>query len=322
MTRLGRRSFLLSAASLLACKGARAPINDARVAVWSWFDLPRDLLTSDLSGMAWDESARIAYVVQDKRRNIVALVPDGELRRWQLGGSIPIESKGPVDLEALALLADGFVIASEIGPRIFEVDREGHWRREILVPQRFQSARKNKSLESVALSPDKRFLFTANEGALPCDGPLSTDEQGTRVRIIRIDRATGTLRERMYTTDRAAREGGDCGVADLAALSSTEVLVLERGWSNGYGNTVRIYRASLDDSAKSKSLVVDLAQLDVRALGLPKPKEPQPTPLLENFEGLSLGPRLPNAQRSLLLVSDDNSRNVQVARVLVLTFTP
>jgi hypothetical protein len=315
---VGRRSFLAGSAAFVACRAANVPKVD-RIGVWSSCDLPATNDTHGLSAMVWDERGRSAYAVQDKHPTIVALSPDRELRTWQVGGRVRLDLLEPVDLEALALLPDGFLVASEIGPRIFEIDRAGHVRGELSVPRSLRSARENRSLESLALSPDGHYIFTANEQATPADGAFSNAERGTLVRIVRIDRTTGDVVERPYLTDRGF-DDGDYGVADLAALSSTQVLVLERGWSKSRGNAVRIYRAALDETESAKQLVVDLATLDVRGLNLPAPHQPQPSPLLDNFEGLSIGPRLPDGGRSLLLVSDDNGRASQVARVLVLTW--
>jgi hypothetical protein len=109
------------------------------------------------------------------------------------------------------------------------------------------------------------------------------------------------------------------------------VLVLERGWTRGFGNTARIYRVSLTDTSTSclataelandapvlaKTLVVDLAK--VSATGLPATRQKQAAPILDNFEGLAVGPVLPDGRRSLVLVSDDNGRTDQFARIVVL----
>ena len=39
---------------------------------------------------------------------------------------------------------------------------------------------------------------------------------------------------------------------------------------------------------------------------------------MDNYEGMALGPVLPDGRRSLILVTDDNNRPDQVARILVL----
>jgi len=66
----------------------------------------------------------------------------------------------------------------------------------------------------------------------------------------------------------------------------------------------------------AKSLVVDLAK--VSAKGLPETRQKQTAPLLDNFEGLAVGPVLPDGRRSLVLVTDDNGRTDQFARIVVL----
>jgi hypothetical protein len=303
------------------------------VELWSWFDLPKEPRSRELSGIAWDESTRTLWAVQDHTPQIVALHPDGALRTWQLSSGVAVKASGPLDLEGIVSLRapeSGFIVSSEIGPRILELDREGGLRREIKVPARFHDARANKSLESLSMSPDARYLFTTSEVALEGDGATATKQEGTRVRITRFDRASGEVTEHAYLTDPAFAEEADYGIADLAALASDDFLVLERGWTKGVGNVVRIYRAALeagaacDDSIPltgesvvlSKRLFVDLAKLDAR--GLPSPPAPQVTPLMDNYEGLALGPRLPDGRRSIIVASDDNARRDQVARILVL----
>ena len=44
----------------------------------------------------------------------------------------------------------------------------------------------------------------------------------------------------------------------------------------------------------------------------------QENPLLDNYEAMSFGPRLPGGGRSLLLVSDDNFNDAQVTRAVAL----
>ncbi|MBX3264720.1 MAG: esterase-like activity of phytase family protein [Labilithrix sp.] len=347
--RVGRRGFLLSsaAAAISACSGGRPaattrpappapPTVDAprSVELWSAFDLPAgDPRSRELSGIAWDAEARVLWAVHDESPAVVALIPDRDLRAWRFGETVALEIDGPVDLEGVALLPDGFIVCSEKGPRIIELDRAGRFRRDLALPARLRGARRNKSLESLSLSPSGRFLFTTTETTLKSDGAKATPRAGARVRIVRLDLddADGAPSEHAYATDPVPHDTGDWGVSDLAALDDARLLVLERGWSRGHGNTVRVYETALDPRAScaetealspesralGKTLVVDLAKLC--AAGLPEPKQPQPTPLLDNFEGLALGPTLPDGRATLLLVSDDNGRADQFARVVVLT---
>jgi hypothetical protein len=310
--------------------GASKPFGGP-VEVHSWFDLPVDPRSRELSGLAWDEATSTLWAVQDESANIVALVPDRELRRWGFGTVITLKATFPLDLEGIVIVPDGFIVASENGPHVLEVDRAGKLRREIPLPGHFAKARQNKSLESLSISPDGQYLFTTTEEALTCDGARATPASGTRVRVLRMTRDGTEATEHAYLTDPLPHETGDYGIADLAALSSDDVLVLERGWTRGAGNTARIYRVSLADPKASciaadelsadapvlaKSLVVDLSRLDVT--GLPAARQTQAAPILDNFEGLAIGPFLADGRRSLVLVSDDNGRTDQFARIVVL----
>ena len=299
--------------------------------LWSFFDLPAaDPRSRELSGIAWDAEQGVLWAVHDASPRIVALVPDASLRTWRFGETLEISGGDPVDLEGIALIDGGFVVCSEAGPRILELDRSGRFRRTLPVPSRFTDVRKNKAFESITVSPSGRYLFTTTEVALERDGPPATPASGTRVRILRIDLRSGEPTEYAYETDPTPHELGDWGVSDLEALSDTELLVLERGWSRPHGNTVRIYETTLDDRASctavpqlsmqasklTKTLRADLST--VPASGLPEPKQPQPSPLLDNYEGMALGPRASDGRQTLLLISDDNGHATQVARILVL----
>ena len=340
---IGRRPFL---AGLIGVSCAR-PVTVAElaheprasVALWSWFDLPvEDARGRELSGIAWDEARRTAWAVGDEVPRIVGLVPDEDLRSWTFGPSVDVDITNPVtgarevlDLEGIVVAPDGFVVCSENGPRVFEVDRGGRLRKEIAVPPRFLDGRRNKSVESLTRSPSGRYLFVTSEVALHGDGDGATARLGTRVRIVRVDALGTPTTEHLHITDPAPDEGWDWGVADLAALGDDDLLVLERGWKADVGNAARIYRVKLDERslctgtaglAATRSLAkwlwVDVG--DLRATLAPPVHQPQPNPLLDNYEGMSLGPRLPDGRSSLILVSDDNGHAEQIARILVLAF--
>lgn len=334
---MDRRSFLqmLGGAALLGCRTATIPINEplgSQVTLWSWFDLPSDLRSRELSGICWEPWEKRFYAVQDEARSIVELIPDRELKSFELGRSMRVEVDGPLDLEGIVLLPEGFIVASEAGPRVLELDRRARLAKEILLPPKLSEAIKNKSLESLGLSPDGRYLFTTSEAALPRDGAAASMAGGTRVRIVRIDRTTNRVDEHAYATDAISYEGGDYGVADVCAIDGENILVLERGWARQVGNTVRMYRVNVNDTRSvcqltpnldemtptlEKQLFCDFANLPVPA-NVPAAKQPHKTALLDNFEGICLGPRLPDGRRSVVVCADDNGRSDQNPRILVL----
>lgn len=223
------------------------------------------------------------------------------------------------------------LVSSETEPSIRRFSLDGHLLGELPVPDKFLVApagegQPNKTFESLSLSPNGHSLFTVNEGPLAPDGQTSDGEN--RLRILRYDdRGPGSFAptgEFYYQTKPGQ------GVSDVLALSDKDLLVLERGYVPGQGNTVRIFRVSLRGAKDvsdlnslatpgteplKKELLVDLSNCPSGGATSPGTQQ---NPLLDNFEGLALGPRLPGGGRGLLLVSDDNFNDSQVTRLVAL----
>jgi hypothetical protein len=236
------------------------------------------------------------------------------------------------DGEGLALTRRGdLLVSSETEPSIRRFSLDGRLLEELPVPEKFRVAAegqavRNQTFESLSLSPNGRSLFTAVEGPLAPDG--KTAEGENRIRILRYeDRGPGGFEpagEFFYLTEPGQN------VVEIVALSEDELLVLERGFISGQGNTVRVFRVSLGDAEDvsdepslaapdlapvEKELLVDLAACPESGAESPGT---QTNELLDNYESLALGPRLPGGRRSLLLQSDDNFNAGQVTRVVAL----
>jgi len=332
----------LLAALLIACHASSpagpAKLPKPRPEVLSCVDLPRDDPRShDLSGLAWDPAAHLLYALSDRVPRIVVLAPRPDFEGYEFRPSIPLEL--PVerwDGEALALADDRFlVVADETRQAVFSIDRHGRDAERISLPW-FRATRHNLGLEGVgyARSREGRYVFAINEEALEGDGPTATATHGTVVRLLRHPLDGGDDLEVAYLTDPIFADGapGDNGVSDIAALSRDRVLVLERAYVEGKGNAIRIYDVDLrsghdihtpDASAAvpiPKQLVVDLALIKDHRCADPPQRQRRRT--LENYEGMAIGPTLDDGRRVLFLVSDDNSRATQTARVLALAVAP
>jgi hypothetical protein len=236
------------------------------------------------------------------------------------------------DGEGITLTRNGeLLISSETEPSIYRFSLDGQLLGKLPVPEKFLvtpegEAQANRTFESLDLSPNGRSLFTAVEAPLASDG--QTEDGRNRIRIVRYeDRGTGGFmptEEFFYLTEPGQ------SVVEIAALSEKELLVLERSFVPGEGNTIRIYRGSLKRAEDvsdeptlanptlepvNRELLVDLA--DCPSGGATTPGT-QDNPLLDNYESLEIGPRLPGGRRSLLLQSDDNFNDVQVTRLVAL----
>ncbi|MBZ0102224.1 MAG: esterase-like activity of phytase family protein [Thermoanaerobaculia bacterium] len=261
----------------------------------------------------------------------------------RLGRPFPPRSLDP---EGFALTPDALFVGSEgeakvgLAPFVAEFDRAGRWRRDLPLRSRFlpdgrgtRGVRENLGFESLARSPDGRFLFGATESALSQDGPQADFGVGASARLLRWDLGAPEAPPEEFVLAiepiRGAPPGAGAfrvnGLVDLLALSSSRLLALERQYVEGVGVEARLFLVDLAAAAPvtdfdrlpeppprsaGKLLLLDFGGLGVR---------------LDNLEGIAFGPQLPDGRRSLVVVSDDNFAPAeQVTQVLAFAvdFTP
>ena len=168
----------------------------------------------------------------------------------------------------------------------------------------------------MTLSPDGKTLWTCTEEALACDGLRSSPTNGTTVRLLKFTRPTTkegfTLADAYsYTTDAWSQRfdyggRGRRGVSGLCALPDGSLLVLERELSFGGANPLK--------AAATARLSFDVYHVEfprggggLAAVNMKKVKLASgcgPVFAFGNYEGICLGPRLPDGNRSVLLISD------------------
>ncbi|MBE7367314.1 esterase-like activity of phytase family protein [Ramlibacter pallidus] len=214
-------------------------------------------------------------------------------------------------------------------PTVREARLDGTHVRDLPVPALLQftrpgtGARVNQALEGLALTPDARFAWAAMEGPLHQDGPEpGVGRPGGPCRLTAFDLSSGrAVRQVAYLPDAVPLPpvvpGGyaDNGISEVLMLDGARMLVLERAYSMGAGNSLRLYeidtRSGSDTLALErlregsyhpapKRLVADFAHLGLS--------------LLDNTEGMCWGPRLPNGRRTLVVVSEDNFSARQVTQ--------
>lgn len=179
--------------------------------------------------------------------------------------------------------------------------------------------RRNAALEGLTLTPDARWLFAGMEQPGYNDGEPAGRERGALTRITKFDAETLTpVAQYAYPLEPASRPAKSNGLTDLVALSDTTFLVLER--AGAHRPVVRIFRAETADATDTLG-VASLAATPVtpmrKTLALDLTTTPGLAPL-DNVEGITLGPRLPDGRQSVVLVSDDNFSPIQVTQFLLL----
>ncbi|MEV7625731.1 esterase-like activity of phytase family protein [Actinoplanes sp. NPDC089786] len=190
------------------------------------------------------------------------------------------------------------------------------------VPARFQvapagEAAVNQTFEALAAGPDQKVLYAGMEG------PLSGDVSGSR--IIRYEGAPSyrPVSQYAYKTDSGL------GLVELLSLGGDTLMAVERGFTAGVGNTVRLYQVSTLGAADvtnvaslqnltdprawaGKTLLADIVNCPSAGATA---KQPQPNPLLDNIEGAALGGTTADGRRIVHLISDDNGGATQITRL-------
>jgi hypothetical protein len=280
----------------------------------------------NLSALAVDTDGRIAAL--SDRSSLFTL--DAATKTPASVVQLADESGAALDSEALVIDRDGTrLITSETEPSIRRYTRDGVITGRLPVPAALQvapagRATKNLTFEGLALQPGGRTLVASMEGALSGD---SND-------LVRLQtwQRQGLKQEFQLSRQYGYRVDTGLGISEITATGDGRLLVLERGYTSGVGNTVRLYLADLRGATDTsgtdsltgqdgirlvgKTLLADIA--DCPSLGATA-KQPQPNPLLDNIEGLAVTGHAPGGRLRLLLVSDDNQNAAQITRLYSLT---
>jgi len=322
--------------------------------------LPGDLevggtLVGGLSGLTYDSACDLFYALSDDRGQF-APARFFTLRIGLNGGTPEVEvvevtflrdrngevfERGGLDPEALVLSPEGTLYLSSEGvphrgvpPFIRRVALDGSTTGDFSLPEHFlphvnggRGVRDNLGFEGLGLTADGALLFAAAENALLQDGPAADLDVGSPTRLLVLETSSGRpVAEYLYRVDPVPEEPRPAGafrtngISEILALDAHRLLVVERSFSAGVGNRVRLFLADLEGAddilgrdrlagagdpkprAVSKRLIVDLRDLGIEA---------------DNIEGVALGPQLADGRRLLVMVSDNNFQpSVQSNQVL------
>lgn len=271
-------------------------------------------------------------------------------------GNILPQNPSSIDAEGLVRLTDGsFWIGEENAPSIVHVGADGRIMTRIVpigtgkdfsgagyevregLPEILARRWTNRGIESMAVSPDERFLYFILQN------PLANPDQATfqaakNTRLFKLDRATlQVVGEYVYRLDDPqsfrndpSNRQSDPRISEMTALATDRLLVLERtdGTTKIYevtlgGSATNIAGSGWDDPATRPSLEqsnelsgTGIAPLRKR-LVLDTADHPQAPPKLEGMAVLGAG--------ALVLINDDDfGITGQGTRVLIvrgLSFT-
>jgi glycerophosphoryl diester phosphodiesterase len=300
-----------------------------------------------LSALTYDAASDAYLALSDDRSSQARFftvrldLPDGALSTGDqrfTGVQILADQDGrpvannSIDPEGLAIAEDGSLYLSSegdanalIAPFIGTFSAYGAQTSSLPVssdylPTADQSSgiRNNLAFEALTLSPDGKRLFVGTENALYQDGPMADVYTGSPSRVVEYDIATGgQVAEYTYRTEPVqdapspAGSFATNGLVELLAIDDQgTLLALERSFSTGVqGNDIRLFLARPDPNGADVTGRVPLRKelvLDFDELGI----------VLDNVEGMTFGPSLPDGRQTLVLVSDDNFSETQVTQFL------
>ena len=325
-----RYPIVILAAALLVAGGA-SPQRTPRLSAVCEYMLP-SAAPEGLSGIAWLGDDRYALAEDSGGRIHTAAIGIDETT-GAITNCVFTELRTVPNLaDAEGIVCDResglLYVSDEAGAKILKLLPDASPIR-VPLPDFFTHARPNKSLESLSGEDSHHGagfrLWTANEDALTVDGPPSSATNAPLVRIacippFAIKKNAGSWW--FYRLDAA--QGGPIpgagndvpfnGLVGLAALGDGRLLVLERSCGLVQG----------EDGAPPSLITSSIYYVDTS-----RTKPRSPTPLrktllwrqefpFSNYEGITLGPKLADGSRAVILVADGD---VSTARVGGMTLT-
>lgn len=207
-------------------------------------------------------------------------------------------------------------------PSITSISRDGHYIDTFVLPEQFRmhadarGPRRNGVFEGLGFTADGRYLYVSLEEPRYEDGPRAAlQPNGAYTRLIKFD-AGSRKPVAQYAYELApiahppqpANAFSVNGIADILVLSDHQLLTLERSFSSGVkGCVIRLYLTDLRQATDishtnalkgqknftpaKKTLLYDFTTLNS---------------YIDNIEGVTFGPVLPNGHRSLVFAADNN----------------
>jgi hypothetical protein len=224
-----------------------------------------------------------------------------------------------------------------IDPTINVVDKNGRFADQIAIPGNMQmqiqesGPRQNGVLEGLTFADDFKNLYISMEEPLYQDGPRPALERNKAfTRIYKFDaKSKKNTAQYAYELEPVAmppvKEGQEInnGIADILWISPDQFLVTERSFSGGPGTNIKVFLASTRQAdniinvhslkeTPANHLVKKKLLVNMDALGI----------FIDNVEGATLGPKLPNGHHTVIFAVDDNFASHEQNQFLLFEVIP
>lgn len=214
-------------------------------------------------------------------------------------------------------------------PLFFSVDQTGNLKKIFNLPKAFmanslEKPRHNATLEGLSLSVDKKGYWIAMELPLEIDGPApKLKKTKSPIRITYIEAVSGQVKNQFaYYLDSISKRPKENfavnGLSDILEYKKNKFFVIERSYSSGLGtqgNTIKIFNVNATNATNTLALK-SLKNTNITAaskellFNFEQVRGQLTDNIIDNIEGITFGPNLPNGNKSLVLVSDNNFNNL------------
>lgn len=217
-------------------------------------------------------------------------------------------------------------------PSVTEIDSNGNFIDTFALPPEVKMTskeygpRQNGVFEGLTFTDNYNSLLVSVEEPLLQDGPAATVDSGGITRIIKFNiPAKKTVAEYAYKIDPVAHPPFPAGsfkingIPDILSIDSNHLLVIERSYSTGHLScTIKVYLADISSAQNieglnslkgntSFKLVKKTLLLNMDDLGI----------FIDNIEGVTFGPTLPDGKRSLFFIADNNFNPLEKTQLLL-----
>ncbi len=217
-------------------------------------------------------------------------------------------------------------------PAVFMMNRRGKYIDEFILPGNLKmqvsekGPRRNGVLEGMSFADNFKTLYVSAEEPLFEDGP-SAGLTGNKafIRIFKFDVAgRKSMAQYAYQLEPVAFAANPPtaftinGVSEILNLGNNKLLVMERSFSTGrLPCTIKLFIADLNGATDVGSTALNnntsfipakkTLLLNMDDLGI----------YTDNLEGITFGPTLPNGNRTLICIADNNFNILEKAQILL-----
>jgi hypothetical protein len=219
-------------------------------------------------------------------------------------------------------------------PSVRTISTDGKFVDSFIIPQNLvmqaieKGPRQNAVFEGLTFADNYKTLYVNVEEPLYEDGPRADlTDNTTYTRILKFDinnkKCTAQYAYKISPIPFPANPPGAFkmnGIPDILTIGDNKLLLIERSYSTGrLGCSIRLFIVDLN-GATDISNISSLSKTDKQFIPVTKKLLLNMDDLhtyIDNIEGVTFGPILPNGHKTLLFISDNNFSIFQKTQLLL-----